>query len=1209
MFVKNYGVYMNKLRNRAIKVFLALALAIAFAAISTGNTYAAYDTNDILKRAMVRNLMNCYDKGYITKSFNSIGELKGAESLNNNGDNSEELPIPSGSSFTNIAKESLKCSAVIKGVSGLSGVFGGSISGTYELTGHPVPSGTDSSASSFLTKYAGYTAKTNEQLKDGECVFGKFKKTTYASQIDYIQKKGTSTIVITNPICAEKLKNGKIDGNVVITNSGGKGGYDLGFSGYGNVMFVDTTKKAVRIAYKNDNTNYGTMPIPVYEDIPYANENWSTFKNNINNAFGKPHNQVFNTTVWQNEYNSSWIKSETVYAGQETCKPAECGLSGSGTGPSLSSFTLATNAGVKTGAALLGVSEKELNNKINISAQEQVHLYMYYLTTLYSGNVDCSEIDQTAASANGYDGPIKWFKTGETTVTENCYVTAHRDRDVAATKNMVNGLSSNSGGYFKLRNVGYDQLIAYFKNLSITELDDAAGSATANTGDDTDEAERAPDCHTNAGALGWFLCPVIEASSNAVEKIYTGLIESYLSIDAVLFDTNSTGGAAVHGVWGIFQGFANLAFTIVFLIVIFSQLTGIGVDNYGIKKILPKLLVGAILINLSYVICQLSVDTSNIMGRAVKGLFQNMAGTLDDSLAKVSVNLNPSMAPTVPGKFPSGTLVIVGIAGILGVGAFLAAGFAIIIPALVALVSLVIGILFLFIMLALRQAVAVILVVISPLAFAAYILPNTKKLIFNKWFEAFKGMLIAYPICSALVYGGDFVSKILIVAETGNATRDLSSLGMTLSAAAVAIAPIFFIPSVIRKGMNGIAGLGDALNRMQNTATGAYRRPVNERLQSSRLADYQNRRRGYRDAVTRRRRQDGDAINKDRIAEQARRELDGTRARDRIAGVLTGGALGRGLQERVNRDGIASLSPRERAHYQQTVGTMTAHDKELTALYEDSFSTMDRAAVETQLNTMVNSGHYDPNLAIAAINRIGQFDQGGYIINAVRSISNMDGFGQNTRDANRLVSCLKGQDGNLLLKGYGTALGRDNRLTFDNFRSDTTPGGNNMTRVIQDMGVNAFDGIDRDNLEYISQNQDIVNMFSAEQSGHLYGSGLSGRDGQQVVNYMNARRDLGAAGVADNNGNTNRVTQDVQSMPMTSAANVTAELARELRQTIETEGQRIGRTVPQTIQAALAPQIAEMQQSQNAQILAHMQRGTREVYGIPNPRQQQQPTP
>ena len=231
----------------------------------------------------------------------------------------------------------------------------------------------------------------------------------------------------------------------------------------------------------------------------------------------------------------------------------------------------------------------------------------------------------------------------------------------------------------------------------------------------------------------------------------------------MLFDTNSEGGAAVRSIWGVFQGFANLAFVIIFLFVIFSQLTGVGIDNYGIKKILPKLIIGAVLINVSYIICQLSVDVSNILGRAVKGLFENMSATIGDSLSRVTVNLNPSMAPPVPNKFDSGTLIIVGIASVLGIGAFVSAGFAIIIPALVALLSIVIGVLFLFIMLSLRQAIAVILVVISPLAFAAYILPNTKKSIFNKWYEAFKCMLIAYSICSALVYGGDFVSKILII--------------------------------------------------------------------------------------------------------------------------------------------------------------------------------------------------------------------------------------------------------------------------------------------------------------------------------------------------------------------------------------------------------------------------------------------------------------
>ena len=1178
---------MNKLRNRAIKVFLVLTLAIAFATISTGNTYAAYDTNDILKRAMVYNLKNCYDKGYITKSFNSIGELKGAESLDNNGDNSEELPIPSGSNFTNIAKESLKCSAVIKGTSGLSGVFGGSISGTYELTGHPVPSGTDSSAGSFLTKYAGYTAQTNEQLKDGECVFGKFKKTDYASQIDYQQKKSTSTTVISNPICAEKLNNGKIDGNVVITNSGGKGGYDLGFTGYGNVMYVDTAKKVVRIGYKYDKT-YNTMQTPVYEDISYANEDWSTFKNKVNNAFGKPHNEIFNTTVWQTSYNSSWIKSETVYAGQGTCKPAECGLESSGTGPNLSSFTLATNAGTKAGAALLGVSEAELNNKINISAQEQVHLYMYYLTTLYNGNVDCSEIDQSAATANGYDGPIKWFKTGETTVTEKCYVTTHRDRDVEATKNMVNGLSSNSGGYFKLRNIGYDQLIAYFKNLSITELDDPAGSTTANTGDTTDESERAPDCHTNAGALGWFLCPVIEASSNAVEKIYTGLIESYLSIDAVLFDTNSAGGAAVHSVWGIFQGFANLAFTIVFLIVIFSQLTGIGVDNYGIKKILPKLLVGAILINLSYVICQLSVDTSNIMGRAVKGLFQNMAGTLDDSLAKVAVNLNPSMAPTVPGKFPTGTLVIVGIAGILGVGAFLAAGFAIIIPALVALVSLVVGILFLFIMLALRQAIAVILVVVSPLAFAAYILPNTKKLIFNKWFEAFKGMLIAYPICSALVYGGDFVSKILIVAETGNATRDLSSLGMTLSAAAVAIAPIFFIPSVIRKGMNGIAGLGDRLNRMQDTATSAYRKPVDEHFrQRSRLSDYQ-----------RRRRETADASFRDRMATNARNELEGNRLRDRALSRISGGRLGGGLQAAVNRRGVNRLTAGQRAHYRNTINTVASNEAEMTKLYQESFSTMSLADIQNSLNNMGNSGRMDTSLFTAAIGSLAKIDQ-REATNAVRHLTTTNAWGaMGARDASLVGQAVaeQGKNGNPLLTAFSKELSDpgyiQNRQTFDDFVNAN--GAHSLEGRLAGLKTSAFEDVDRDTMEFMAReyNGRICNMLSSAQMNTMTCSNPGGNVEASL------ERVIGQRSVAN-------ITNDLENMKAAQVPGLTINTVSAMNTrlggaaVVDNHGRATG-AIADRVAALLTPRINEINAAGNEKLRANVNNDVRHALNIPN---------
>ena len=51
-----------------------------------------------------------------------------------------------------------------------------------------------------------------------------------------------------------------------------------------------------------------------------------------------------------------------------------------------------------------------------------------------------------------------------------------------------------------------------------------------------------------------------------------------------------------------------------FLFVIFSQITGYGLDNYGIKRMLPKLVIGAIVVNSSFYICGLLIDLSNVVG-------------------------------------------------------------------------------------------------------------------------------------------------------------------------------------------------------------------------------------------------------------------------------------------------------------------------------------------------------------------------------------------------------------------------------------------------------------------------------------------------------------------------------------------------------------------------------------------------------------------
>jgi hypothetical protein len=250
-------------------------------------------------------------------------------------------------------------------------------------------------------------------------------------------------------------------------------------------------------------------------------------------------------------------------------------------------------------------------------------------------------------------------------------------------------------------------------------------------------------------------------------------------------------------VWGIFRNIANIMFVILFLIVIFSQLTGVGIDNYGIKKILPKLIVAAVLINLSYVICQLAVDISNIAGAGLNNLFTSQAASLSGS----------------PQGFTSGTLfknilnvlmsVITGftVGGIVLtiVGGGLNSLPGLILPIVVGLLTACVSVIFFFALLGIRQAGVVILVVVSPVAIACYMLPNTKK-IFDKWLKMFEGLLILYPICGLLVGGSTLASAVLI---SGSTDFFVYMVGLLLM-----VVPFFFIPTLLKGSFAAMGGIG-----------------------------------------------------------------------------------------------------------------------------------------------------------------------------------------------------------------------------------------------------------------------------------------------------------------------------------------------------------------------------------------------------------------
>ena len=105
--------------------------------------------------------------------------------------------------------------------------------------------------------------------------------------------------------------------------------------------------------------------------------------------------------------------------------------------------------------------------------------------------------------------------------------------------------------------------------------------------------------------IGWLVCPVMNFVANINDAAYSA-ISGFLDIKpAILKDSNAPG--AKQG-WEFFRNIANAIFAVIFLWVIFSQISNVGVSNYGIKKILPRLIIGALLVNLSYYLCQIFVD-------------------------------------------------------------------------------------------------------------------------------------------------------------------------------------------------------------------------------------------------------------------------------------------------------------------------------------------------------------------------------------------------------------------------------------------------------------------------------------------------------------------------------------------------------------------------------------------------------------------------
>ena len=282
--------------------------------------------------------------------------------------------------------------------------------------------------------------------------------------------------------------------------------------------------------------------------------------------------------------------------------------------------------------------------------------------------------------------------------------------------------------------------------------------------------------------IGWFICPVSNWLADGIDFMYSALQE-FLKTKP-LETTNQNSG--IYLAWVIMRNISNVAFIVAFLVIIYSQLTSVGISNYGVKKMIPRLVIAAVLVNLSFTICAILLDLSNIAGYAFQDAFMGIKNTI----STVGENTSTwTWSEVISTALSNGALAI-------GAITFTTE----LLPMLVPAATLAgLTLLLILLIMAARQALIIILIIISPLAFVCYLLPGTEKW-FKKWRDSFLTMLVFFPAFS-VVFGGAQLAGILIIQNaSGPNGAIMHVLGMLVQIIPLAITPL------IMKFSGGVLG-------------------------------------------------------------------------------------------------------------------------------------------------------------------------------------------------------------------------------------------------------------------------------------------------------------------------------------------------------------------------------------------------------------------
>jgi len=301
--------------------------------------------------------------------------------------------------------------------------------------------------------------------------------------------------------------------------------------------------------------------------------------------------------------------------------------------------------------------------------------------------------------------------------------------------------------------------------------------------------------------VGWVVCPTMRSIARLADNGFKYINKSFLRIDYDIASNDS----GTYTAWGMMRNIANALFVVAFMVLVYAQLVGRG-GGYNMKRLVPKLLICAVLVNVSYFLCVVIIDITNIVGDSIIAIMSGVADKVGTALLPIggAAGDGPltSITSAIMSKPDTAWVLLTPVAAvIISVATICAAG---------------------VVLLIMRKVVIAMLILASPILFVAYLLPNLEKYFFQA-IRLFMQLLLLYPIIALLLGAGQIVDATIITVGsndanyrmTGDNYPTLSGSGSAITdtvAAAASVLPLLAVWFIFKNMSSIMSSAGTRLS-------------------------------------------------------------------------------------------------------------------------------------------------------------------------------------------------------------------------------------------------------------------------------------------------------------------------------------------------------------------------------------------------------------